>query len=374
MAALNHTLALLAGTLLLGPALGASNSADVAQTVAAALAPAALTQPAILSAKAGGAVMLALARAGQRLVAAGERGIVLLSDDNGASWRQVPTPVQVSLVALQFATPELGWAVGHLGVVLHTADGGLSWTKQFDGLQAAERMAAAATTPVAARAAAQLRADGPDKPFLDLYFSDASHGYILGAYHLLFRTSDGGRSWQPWQDRVDNPRNLHLYGLRGAGKALYLVGEQGMLFRSRDQGASFEALASPYQGSYFGLVAAPGGELVAFGLRGSAYWSGDEGRSWRQVDTGLQQALTAGIVLADGSLALLSQGGDVLISRDQGRSFARSASSQPLPAAALAQAADGALVVAGLRGVRRLAPATAPTPASATAPTTQSTQ
>jgi photosystem II stability/assembly factor-like uncharacterized protein len=340
----NYLPALAASALLLSPAWAAQ--------------PAALTSPAIQSAKAGGAVMLALAQAGKRLVAVGERGIVLLSDDNGATWRQARTPVQVSLAAVQFVTPELGWAVGHLGVVLHTADGGQSWQKQFDGLQAADSMARAATTPAAVRAAAQLQADGPDKPFLDLYFADASNGYIVGAYNLLFRTTDGGRSWQPWQEHVPNPKNLHLYGMRAGGGALYLAGEQGTLFRSLDQGASFEALASPYKGSYFGLVTAPGGELVAYGLRGSAYWSGDRGRSWTQVDTGLQQALTVGIALADGSLALLSQGGDVLLSRDQGRSFARQSVSQPLPAAALAQAADGALVVAGLRGVKRLASST----------------
>ncbi|NVM79126.1 photosystem II stability/assembly factor-like uncharacterized protein [Duganella sp. SG902] len=318
-------------------------------------APAVLTSPAILSAKAGGAVMLALAQAGPRLVAVGERGIVLLSDDNGNSWRQAPTPVQVSLVAVQFVTPRLGWAVGHLGVVLHTSDGGHTWRKQFDGLQAADSMARAASTPAEKRNAELMQADGPDKPFLDLYFADANNGYIAGAYNLLFRTGDGGRSWQPWQQHVPNAKNLHLYGVRAAGNALYLAGEQGSLFRSLDQGATFEALASPYKGSYFGLVAAPGGELVAFGLRGSAWWSGDQGRSWTPVETGLQQALTAGIVLADGRLALLSQGGEVLISGDHGRSFARQPGAQPLPSAALAQAADGALVVAGLRGVQRRA-------------------
>lgn len=313
-----------------------------------------LSQPAIQSAKARSAAMLAVTRAGQRLVAVGERGIVLLSDDDGAHWRQAATPVQVSLVAVQFATPELGWATGHLGVVLHTMDAGLTWRKQFDGVQAASTMVRAAATPEATRAAQQMQDDGPDKPLLDLYFSDARNGYVLGAYNLLFRTTDGGNTWQPWQEHVANPKSLHLYAMRAAGNALYLAGEQGTLLRSLDGGASFEALATPYKGSYFGLLAAPNGELVAYGLRGNAWWSGDQGRSWRQVDTGLQQALTAGIVLADGSLALLSQGGDILLSRDAGRSFTRQPLSQPLPSAALAQAADGALVVAGLRGVQRL--------------------
>lgn len=343
MANLTKIVAALCCSLLLAPALAA---------------PAALNQPAILTAKSGTAVMLALARAGTRLVAVGERGIVLLSDDNGNSWRQVATPVQVSLAAVQFVNERSGWAVGHLGVVLHTGDGGLTWHKQLDGIQAAELMARAAATAEDQAAAARMREDGPDKPFLDLYFQDENTGYVVGAYNLAFRTGDGGKSWQPWQAHVPNPKSLHLYGMRAAGAALYLVGEQGTLFRSADGGASFETVASPYKGSYFGLVTARSGEIVVFGLRGTAYWSGDQGRSWQAVETGLQQALTAGIELADGTLALLSQGGELLLSDDRGRSFARQANPQPWPSSALAQAADKSLVVAGLRGVRRQQPFT----------------
>ncbi len=351
MATLKTTLPALGGAALL-----LAMAAAWADAPKPAPAPAALTSASIASHKAGGAVMLAVAKAGARLVAAGERGIVLLSDDNGKSWRQVATPVQASLVALQFVDAKLGWAVGHLGVVLHTADGGQTWSKQFDGIQAAEAMARAATTAQAKAEAGQMLADGPDKPFLNLYFENASTGYILGAYNLMFRTGDGGKSWQPWQSRLSNPKSLHLYGMGAAGGALYVAGEQGSLFRSADAGATFETLASPYKGSYFGVVAARGGELVAFGLRGTAFWSGDQGRSWSKVDTGLQVALNAGVELADGRLALLSQAGDVLLSRDQGRTFARQADSPALPAAGFAQAADGALVVAGLRGLKRLPP------------------
>ena len=341
MARLTTTVAALCGALLLAPAWAA---------------PAALNEPAIISAKSGSAVMLALARAGTRLVAVGERGIVQLSDDNGTSWRQVSTPVQVSLAAVQFVNDRSGWAVGHLGVVLHSADGGLTWRKQLDGIQAAELMARAATTDADKAAAVRMREDGPDKPFLDLHFQDEHTGTIVGAYNLAFRTADGGKSWQPWQAHVPNPKSLHLYGMRAAGTALYLVGEQGTLLRSSDGGASFEAVASPYKGSYFGVVTARSGEIVVFGLRGTAFWSGDQGRSWQAVDTGLQQAITAGIELADGTLALLSQGGELLLSDDRGRSFARQPNSQPWPSAALVQAADKSLVVAGLRGVRRQQP------------------
>ncbi len=321
--------------------------------------PAALSQPALITPKALHAAMLAVASAGKRLVAAGERGTILYSDDAGKSWRQAAVPVSVSLTALQFVDNKVGWAVGHQGVVLRTADGGATWSKRFDGVQAATlvlRDAEASFGPERDKAVAdakRLVEDGPDKPFLDLYFDSPNTGYVLGAYNMMFRTTDGGATWQPWQSRVANPKGLHLYGMRGAAGAIYLAGEQGLLLRSTDKGASFSPLPTPYKGSYFGLLAAHGGTLLAYGLRGNVFRSGDQGASWSQVNTGVQASLAAGTVMADGAMVLVSQGGDVLVSRDDGRTFAAQTATA-LPLAAVAQAGDGALVVAGLRGLRRI--------------------
>ncbi|MET0266607.1 MAG: YCF48-related protein, partial [Duganella sp.] len=324
--------------------------------------PAALSQPALVTPKALHAAMLAVASAGQRLVAAGERGTILYSDDAGKSWRQAAVPVSVSLTALQFVDNKNGWAVGHQGVVLNTRDGGATWRKQLDGIQAAALVlaeASAAFGPDREKELAQaqhLVDDGPDKPFLDLYFDSPTTGYVLGAYNLMFRTDDGGATWQPWQSRVANPKGLHLYGMRGAAGAIYLAGEQGLLLRSTDNGNSFGALPTPYKGSYFGVLATRSGALLAYGLRGNAFRSSDQGATWQQVPTGVQASLAAGTVTADGAVVLVSQGGDVLTSRDDGLSFAAQAGGAPPLAAlaAVAQAGDGSLVVAGLRGLRRL--------------------
>src|SRR5688500_9530167 len=86
--------------------------------------PAALSEPALQSAKALGAAMLAVGAAGRRLVAVGERGTVLLSDDAAKRWRQAKVPVQVTLTAVRFVNDRTGWAVGHLGVILKSDDGG----------------------------------------------------------------------------------------------------------------------------------------------------------------------------------------------------------------------------------------------------------
>jgi len=318
--------------------------------------PAVLEQPAPSSPKALGAVMLAVARAGNRLVAVGERGTILLSDDDGKTWKQAQVPVRASLTAVQFVDAKSGWAVGHLGVVLKTEDGGQTWIRQLDGMQAAALALQAARQTGDGKAiadAGRLVADGPDKPFFDLCFENTRTGYIVGAYNLVFKTADGGATWQPWQAHVANPKGLHLYGIRAAGGALYIAGEQGLLLRSIDQGASFVPLESPYKGTWFGLLAAHDGPLIAFGLRGNAFRSDDGGRSWHGIDTGTQSAIAAGAELADGALVLVSQGGDLLVSRDRGHSFAPQ-QSEPLPLAAVAQARDNGLIVAGLRGVKRL--------------------
>jgi photosystem II stability/assembly factor-like uncharacterized protein len=330
-------------------------------TVSAALAapleaPEVLTQPSITSKKALHGVMLAVANAGPRLVATGERGTILLSDDAGKTWRQVTTPVQVSLVAVQFVNANLGWAVGNLGVVLHTTDGGETWSKQLDGIQAAAIVAQAASTPEEQTAAQRLVNDGPDKPFLNLFFENELNGYIIGAYNLMFKTTDGGKSWQPWQKHVTNPKGMHLYGLRHAGGALLLVGEQGMLLRSTDRGESFKQIASPYKGSFFGLVASKSGQLVIYGLRGNVFWSGNQGRTWNKVDTKIAVTIADGIELSDGSIALVSQAGDLLISQNHGKDFQQQPGLEHLPIATIAQASDGSLIVAGLRGIKRIEP------------------
>jgi photosystem II stability/assembly factor-like uncharacterized protein len=318
--------------------------------------PEVLTQPSIISKKALHGVMLAIANAGPRLVAVGERGTVLLSDDAGNTWRQVTTPVQVSLVAVQFINAKSGWAVGNLGVVLHTTDGGETWSKQLDGIRAADIVAKAASTPEEQTAAQHLVNDGPDKPFLDLYFQDELNGYIIGAYNLIFKTTDGGKSWQSWQKHVTNPKGLHLYGLRPAGGTLFLVGEQGILFRSTDHGETFKPIDSPYKGSFFGLVASKSGQIVIYGLRGNAFWSGNQGRTWKKIDTRLEVTFADGIELSDGSLALVSQAGDVLISHNHGQDFQLLPGQAHLPIAAIGQANDGSLILAGLRGIKRIAP------------------
>jgi len=316
--------------------------------------PAVLGRPAQPTPLATRSALLAATRAGRRLVLAGERGLVVCSDDGGQQWRQAEVPAQVSLTALAFANEREGWACGHFGSLMQTGDGGQRWQLVLDGRRLAELELAAAGDDDGLRDAAQRRiAEGPDKPLLDLAIAPDGSVFAVGAYGLALVRQGG--SWQSLHTRLPNRRRLHLYAVRCDGPRVFMAGEQGLLMRSLDGGVHFEALGSPYKGSFFGLLASREGTLLAYGLRGNIWRSADHGESWSAVENPVPVSLSAGLQRQDGSLLLLAQNGDLLLSRDDGRSFQRQPALPPLPSASLVEADADHVVLAGLRGLQRQA-------------------
>ncbi|MES2260295.1 MAG: YCF48-related protein [Pseudomonadota bacterium] len=338
----------------------------LAAMLACALAPATaafqdpLDTPAMVdTALAQASRMTAVARAGASLVAVGPRGHILLSKDQGASWKQVPVPVSSDLVAVRFLSASLGWAVGHDGVVLHSADGGATWQRQFDGRQAIQslkpwyaRQAAAGDGAAAAFLPDVDRyvEEGPGKPLLDVLFLDEKEGFVVGAFNLAFHTLDGGKSWAPLMGRTDNPKGLHLYTLAQAGGKLYAGGEQGLLLAWNAQQGRFEAMASPYRGSFFGLLAAGDG-LLAYGLRGNAWYSADGGKHWIRQELGVTDAVTSAASLEGGSFVLVTQGGKIFTGQGQGK-VAEVRAARPMAYFSVAAAGPRNVVVVGAGGVQ----------------------
>lgn len=313
---------------------------------------AALQRPALAVKAPQRAVLLSAALAGARIVAVGERGVIALSDDGGANWRQAPCPVSVTLTMVRFADERHGVAVGHGGTVLATDDGGASWTLRLDGRRAAQLVLAAAGTPEARREAERLVADGPDKPFLDVQLWDAQRLLVVGAYGLALHSADGGRSWASWSARLPNPKALHWYVARRQGTVLLLAGEQGLLARSDDDGQTFRALASPYKGSWFTADLAADGGIVLAGLRGNVWRSADGGEAWHRVSSPDPASLTAMARGNDGALLLASQSGRVL--RLHGDALQPlDLPPVPLPAALL-PLRDGTLIALGMAGAMPL--------------------
>jgi len=315
-----------------------------------------LDTPAQKSALAPRTLLTGLARAGERVVAVGQRGHALFSDDAGKSWQQAEVPVSADLVAVHFPTATAGWAVGHDGVVLHSADAGKTWARQLDGRSLGDVLVAHYSRTGDDKWLAEAKRfaeQGAENPFLDVWFDDASNGTVVGAFGLVLRTADGGKTWEPLLHATDNPKALHLYAVRRIGADLFITGEQGTALKLDRDSGRFTALNLPYKGTLFGLV---GKERVvlAHGLRGNVVRSTDGGINWHSVPTGVGVGLTASTLDQRGRFVIVSQAGHVLVSSDDGASFAPAKIERPIPAAAVVSAGAGTLIVAGPRGVQDL--------------------
>lgn len=345
-----------------------------------------LARPARLSALAPRAMLLALAlaQAGGRLVAVGERGIILYSDDGGARWTQAEVPVSSTLTSVAFADRLSGYAAGHDGVILHTSDGGGHWRRQLDGrdinamlladaraASARARAALDALAPMAGKAAAEAALDaagnavadreaaaksGPDRPLLAIWFRNVNEGYAVGAFGQALRTADGGAHWLSMSEAIANPDGLHLSAIgAGAGGALLMAGEGGKVYRSSDQGLHWQVLDTGYRGQLYGAIEC-GGALLAYGFGGNVLRSADGGRSWQTLPRLATRSLIGAVHGGDGSLLLVGRDGSVLRSTDQGRRFAPLLPDAGLELAGAVALDPGAtrLAVAGIGGVHVL--------------------
>lgn len=312
--------------------LGAAQQPAFAQGSAAPGAqPAALTQQqALKRSDAAKEMVLAATRAGRRLVSVGDYGVVLLSDDDGKSFRQARSvPTRATLTSVSFVDEKNGWAVGHWGVILRTVDAGETWTL--------------------------LRSDtSVDRPLFSVYFFDAEHGVAVGLWSLVLTTSDGGKNWgevklptPPEGGKAD--RNLFALFANEKG-SLFAAAERGTILRSDDRGVTWTYHATGYKGSFWSGCALRDGTLLVGGLRGTIYRSADDGKTWSAIASGTQSSIT-GIAESGDSVRVVALDGVELQSADRGLTFKGEQREDRLSLTAINVTAGGKAMTYSVRGV-----------------------
>jgi photosystem II stability/assembly factor-like uncharacterized protein len=266
-------------------------------------------------------------RFGNRIVAVGERGYIVISDDRGASWRRAKAPAAPLLTAVDFLDDQLGIAVGHDSVILSSSDGGENWTQRFSA-----------------------PADG--RPLLDVIFVKRDFAVAVGAYGAYYESTDAGATWAARKIIADDK---HLNAILELGEgSLLILGEAGTILVSNDWGKAWAPVPSPYKGSFFGAVVTSDAAVVAFGMRGRIYRSTDKGRSWKQVDNPSTATLIGGEKLPDGSLVIAGSAGTALVSRDNGQSFVPITTGTTKAFSKPIQGGDNSVLLLGETGAREV--------------------
>jgi photosystem II stability/assembly factor-like uncharacterized protein len=296
-----------------------------------------LNRPVEIMPLADSSLILDITRSGDRYIAVGERGHVLISTD-ARIWRQSENvPLRSTLTAVTSVASHV-WAVGHDGVILHSGDAGEHWEIQRRDPRG---------QPAEGVSADDIRQGAP---LLDVLFTDGMHGFAIGAYSLFLTTSDGGATWTGSRINLVNDgqeaaaeakteaeqvahsdndlqssvfsadelaigmeTDAHLNSIaRTASGGFVIVGERGAIFRSRDGGTSWIRSQLPYDGSMFGIVGYEGEHVLAFGLRGHVFESTNLGEDWTEVQTGTELSLMGGTALANGGVVIGGANGLVL--------------------------------------------------------------
>ncbi|MCB0727595.1 MAG: T9SS type A sorting domain-containing protein [Ignavibacteriae bacterium] len=151
--------------------------------------------------------------------------IFILSDSITFSqprWVKVNSPVNVSLRNCVFTDNLHGWAAGDDGVIIHTSDGGYNFEIQNStipfyindifflnnrlGWVVANEFLFSGTTILSTTNGGEVWTSElfPDTSqfFTNIYFRDSLNGFMSGFFGSIFKTSDGGNSWQ--QSMVDS--------------------------------------------------------------------------------------------------------------------------------------------------------------------------
>jgi len=193
----------------------------------------------------------------QQVVAIGADGTILLTTDGGSHWEVEKSPKVVSLFGVIFLDKNTGFAVGEFSTVLSTTDGGKTWTLTYGGN----------TT------------DFTVGPYFSIAFSDPTHGIACGLAGDLLVTADSGKTWQ--SQKLPDPVAAYIVSEDSSSKKLWAAGAGGRMFISSQPGQWQSVDRTAFHD--ITDMAFAGNLGVAVGLNGTILLTNNAGVQWQAV-------------------------------------------------------------------------------------------
>jgi photosystem II stability/assembly factor-like uncharacterized protein len=200
--------------------------------------------------------------------AVGEGGVILHTVDGGATWSHQVSTTSENLAAVSFCNAEHGYAVGTGGTILRTFDGGIKWWRQK-----IERPTDWWGNPI-----------GPEPPdFVDVDMFDPSRATVVGLDGGSYRTLTGGNDWF----RQTTASGFDIYGVdyTSADHGVF-VGERGLIMRTVNGGASWRIADSGTDETLMSVSFADTDHGTAVGRGGTVLRTVDSGLTWTVQDSG----------------------------------------------------------------------------------------
>ncbi len=318
--------------------------------------------------RAGDVIVNDLAHQGQRYIAAGEQGVILIADAPDGPWSraQVSPDRGSTFTRVRFVAQGTAVAVGHDSWIVRSTDGGGSWQEIEFSPQRSE-------------------------PIINLGGPFDGRLFALGAFGKFLESTDLGQSWTAREivaaeeeaeeaayDPTTDPESpeydpfaafssgaiaedfstFHLNAMDRLDDGRYLlVGERGLIARSDDDTRTWKRLQDIYSGSFYGVLRLDGGRVLIHGMRGHAFYSDDGGDSWTPSRIPSDESLFGGMVTGDGRLVLVGANNTIVVSTDRGATFSK-VSGKGAAALAAVLPAPGGWLTAGEAGVAVQKPAT----------------
>lgn len=262
-----------------------------------------------------------------RLVAVGERGTIVISENNGKTWKTTHGDAQVPVTLTDISSLSDGvlMAVGHDSVILRSDDDGLTW-KQI------------------------MRDSERGEPLMGSWSQDGKTVFAFGSFGKFLVSDDGGKSFK---SQELPGRSYHFSSMAGNEQGVrILVGERGTAMRSQDGGETWEQQESFYKGSLFGVAHLEDSRWVTYGMRGHIFYSDDNGDHWNEIKVPNELPLY-GHSLVDGGkkMVMVGTAGSYVTINDRGELLETGTLGDLGTLTSAVTLPDGKLFVAGQSGL-----------------------